>query len=235
MNIAHLSLAALTFELRYPNAFHLWDRSGKIWADAVDRWPSLTLREAAPNQTGFRLENRAEVAVHLDRSFAAVAGRQVKVDNILPFCLFLGEDVPPTLGITTFTRIGFRATFIKRYEKMEDAVTDFFETGMTKKFNGKPFGIDGNVDSPTVSIRFEGKSLGCTATLQVRKRTLKLDVPMIGADEDFDPVTREHLEFVYECDYFTTAPMARGQLKTDRWVNEAMHVIRRDSVLILGG
>jgi hypothetical protein len=117
---------------------------------------------------------------------------------------------------------------------MKDAVTDFFSTGMTKKFDGKPFGIEGKVDSPSVTLRFEGNALGCTAVLQVRKRRMKLEVPF-GAGEDFEPVTNEHLELVYECDYFTTTDILLGQLSTTRWINEAMHVIRRDSVLILGG
>jgi hypothetical protein len=235
MNIAHLSLRSLVFELRYPNAFRLWDRSGELWAGAINRWPGLTLREATPNQTRFNLENRAEIAVYLDRSYAAVAGQQTKLDDILPFCSFLGDNITRILEIVTLTRVGFKATFIKQYQTMQDAVRDFFETGMTKKIDGKPFGIDGSPDSPTVAIRFEGKSLGCAATLQVRKRAMKLDVPTIGADEGFEPITKEYLELVYECDYFTTAQMELAQLKADRWVTEAMHVIRRDSFLILGG
>ena len=57
---------------------------------------------------------------------------------------------------------------------------------------------------------------------------------MIG-DEDFEPATKEHLELVYECDYFTKGDMTSGQLKASEWIEDAMHVIRRDSHVILGG
>jgi hypothetical protein len=234
MNIAQLSLKSLIFELRYPNAYRLWDTAGSIWASAMHRWPALTLREAAPNQQRFSLENRAELSIHLDRAFVRTAGSKLTLDDLIPYCRFIADDALPLLEISTFTRVGFKPTFVKEYQSMDDAVKDFFSTGMVKQIVGKNFGIDGKSDSPTVTMRFEGEYLGCMTTLLARRRMTRLEVQTIG-DEDFEPATKEHLELVYECDYFTKGDMTSGQLKASEWIEDAMHVIRRDSHVILGG
>lgn len=235
MNISHLTLRSLIFELRYSPAFRLWDRAGAIWTDAARRWPALTLREATPNQTRFTIENRAELGVQLERAAANLAASKITLEEFLPYCRFLSEIALSLLEIPTFTRVGFKPTFIKEYNNMDDAVRDFFATGMTKELIGKHFGIEGRSEAPNVTIRFEGEYLGCATSLLVRKRATKLDMPMIGADDDFEPVTKEHLELVYECDYFTKVNMDIGQLKATQWVEDAMKVIRRDSNVILGG
>jgi hypothetical protein len=202
MNITQLFLKSLILELRYPHAFRLWDRAGAIWANATHRWPALTLREATPNQTRFTLENRAEVSIHLERAFVNAAGSRLTLEEFIPYCRFIADDVPPLLDINTFVRVGFKSTFLKEYQNMDDALTDFFSTGMTKEIVGKHFGFEGKSEAPNVTIRFEGEYLACTTTLLVRRRTTKLEVQIIG-DDDFQPITKDHLELVYECDYFT--------------------------------
>ncbi len=234
MNIAQFSLKSLILELRYPHAFRLWDSAGAIWTNATRRWPALTLRDAVPNQTRFTLGNKAEIGIHIDRAFVNVGASRVILDDFVPFCLFIVETAIPLLEIDTFTRVGFKSTFVKEYKTMDDAVNDFHSTGMTKQIGGKCFGIEGKSDSPSVTIRVEGEYLGCATTLLVRRRTTRLDVQVIG-DDDFEPVTKEHLELVYDCDYFTKGEMAVGQLKASQWIEDAMHVIRRDSNVILGG
>jgi hypothetical protein len=237
MNIAHIPLASLTFELRYAHAFRLWDRAGAIAADAVYRWPALTLREGTPARIRLTLGTRAEINLQLERASVSVSGSKLKLEELAPYCLFL-EEALRLIEIKTFTRVGLKASFVKEYANgnIDDAVRDFVATGMSKAITGKHFGIEGKISIPSsVSTCFEGEYLGCTNTLQIRKRTVKLDVPPVIGIEDFMPVTNEHVELVYECDYFTKQDMDVGQLKAARWVDEAIHIIRRDANTILGG
>jgi hypothetical protein len=235
MNIAHLSLASLIFQLRYAHAFRLWDRAGAIAADAVYRWPTLTLREGTPQRIRLTLGTRAEINVQLEQASVAVADSTLKLEELLPYSSFLSETVPKVLEVKSLNEIRVKATFLKEYANIDDAVRDFGTTGMTKVFVGKHFGFEGKIAPPSsVSIRFEGDFLGCTNGLQIRKRAVKLDVPQIGIS-DFEIVTKEHVELVYECDYFTTATIEVGQLNANRWIEEAMRTIRRDANIILEG
>jgi hypothetical protein len=235
MNIAHLSLRSLIFELRHARAFLLWDRAGVIATDAAHRWPALILREATPGQVRLTLGTRAEISLKLEQAHVAISDNKLTLDELIPYSSFLYETTLRVLEINTLTRVSLKTTFIKEYSDIDDAVRDFVATGMTKALDGKHFGIEGKIASPsTVVIRFEGDYLGCANTLQVRKRTSKLDVPVIG-NNDFEIITKEHVEFVYDCEYFTTADMNVGQLNATRWIEEAMRVIRRDANTILGG
>lgn len=235
MNIAHLSLASLIFELRYARAFLLWDRAGAIAADAVHQWPELTLREGTLGQVRLTLGTRAEISVKLEQAHVAVARSKLKFEELAPYSAFLSETTLRLLEISTLTRVSLRTTSLKEYADIDGAIRDFVATGMTKELGGKHFGIEGKIASPsTVIIRFEGEYLGCANTLQVRTRTSKLDTPVIG-NQDFEMDTKKHFELVYDCEYFTTANMDVGQLKATRWSEEAMRVIRRDANTILGG
>jgi hypothetical protein len=194
MNIAHLPLASLIFEFRYAHAFLLWDRAGAIATDAVHLWPALILREGTPGQVRFTLGTRAEINVKLKQAHVAVSGSNLRLEELTPYSSFLYETMLKLLEINTLTRVSLKTTFIKTYTDIDDAVLDFLSTGMTKAIGGKHFGIEGKIAPPsTVIIRYDGEYLGCTNTLQVRKRTSKLDMPVIG-NEDFEMVTKDHLE-----------------------------------------
>lgn len=233
MDIAQLTLRSLVFELRYPHAFYLWDRSGAIASAALSKWPELKLRDAAPNQVTFRLGRRLEFAFQIERCFAALSGAKVSLDELTPFISFLADLVLSDLEVPLLNRVGFKVTFLKEYKSTEAAVAEFFDTGILKHMEGKNFNVDGHVDLPNVSIRFEGEHVGCAIVLQVRKRKLEVDIPFIG--DDFPEVNMsERNELVFECDYFTTKKMNLGQFRAARWTEEALHVIRRDSGVILG-
>jgi hypothetical protein len=236
VDIANLTLRSLIFELRYPRAFYLWDRAGSIAAAAISKWPELKLREAALGHVNFRLGQRLELGIQIERSFAALAGTRIALDELLPFLTFLVEQVLAQLEVTSLDRVGFKVTFLKEYPSAEAAADEFFQTGLIKPMDGKNFGVDGRIDLPNLSIRFEGEHVGCTAVLQIRKRKMELGVPYIGEDvPDLPTMTAEHNELVFECDYFTTQRMSLGQFRVSRWAEEALHVIRRDSSVILGG
>jgi hypothetical protein len=232
MEIAHLSLRSLIWELRYRPAFALWDRAGAIWAQAVERWPALTMRQVAPNQTSFVMDNRIELGVHLDRSFVSAAGSKLSLEELLPYCAYLTDNVLPTLHVDTILRVGFKATFLKEYQTMDAAVSDFLSTGIIKNITGKHFGIEGSIRVPAVNLRLEDEYRGCQIAFLIRERTLKIDMPFIG-EEDITPSSRDHLELVFECDYYTKGTMSVGQMRARHWVEEALQVIRRDSGVIL--
>jgi hypothetical protein len=190
------------------------------------------MRQAAPNQTSFVMDNRLELGVHLDRSFVAGAGSKLTLDELLPYCTFLTDFVLNTLRTDSLLRVGLKATFLKEYQTMDNAVSDFLSTGIIKEINGKHFGIDGRLRLPNVNLSLEDEHRGCQVTFLIRERTLKIEIPFIG-EEDIAPSIRNRIELVFECDYYTKGTMNVGQMRARHWLEEAMQVIRRDSHVIL--
>src|SRR5438552_560742 len=130
MDIAHFTLRNIAFEMRFPPAYRLWDASGRIWSNALERWPDLKLREAQPNQTRFTLGNFAEILIHLERAHTGIVSSKIDMDEFIRLCQFAYEQTIETLKVPKFTRIGLRPAFIRQYESIDAAVHDFISTGL---------------------------------------------------------------------------------------------------------
>lgn len=234
MNISQLPLSSLTFEARYPPAYHLWDSAGRIWTRASERWPRLASAESEPNSTKFLLDNRVELSVQLERSHVIMAGGRHDLDEFGNYCSFLFGQVTSILKVTTLTRVGVRAIFMKRYPDTMSAVSDFESTGILRTISGKHFGIEGRIDLPEAIMRYEDDNLGCRLHFFVRRRKISINIPILG-EEDLKPIEDERVELIFDCDYYTNSDLSAGQLDAEEWVKQAVHVIRRDAKVVLGG
>jgi hypothetical protein len=217
--------------MRYSPAYLIWDRAGRIWNGATARWPKLKARTATPNQIRFFLENRAELGLELERAFVSFAGNNLKLEEFIPYCAYFSEEATRSLEIDSFKRVGFKVTYVKRYEDMDGAVADFISTGVFKKIPEVNFGIKGQITQPSFGLRFENENVGCVVVFQVRKREINMDVPIIG-EEDLVSQHREYTELVLEFDYYAQN-MEIDQFKCSKWLEEAMHVMRRDAAMVL--
>ena len=56
MDISHFNLHSVSFEVRYDQAYLLWDRAGSIWHDIRQTHPKLVLKEANPGKVVMTIE-----------------------------------------------------------------------------------------------------------------------------------------------------------------------------------
>ncbi len=65
LNLETFKFERAIFEVRYPAALLLWDRSGQLWTDAVEKWPGLMHVSAQPDKTVFKLEPYLEMTTEI--------------------------------------------------------------------------------------------------------------------------------------------------------------------------
>jgi hypothetical protein len=231
MELDHLTLSGLTFELRYSSAWKLYDRAGSIWTLVEAEFGSLKPLEVQPNSTRFAVNKEVDLSVQLDKAHVGWVGTKIEQKKFIAYAEFIVRLLRAELGVDAFTRLGLRPIFRKRFKSKDEVIAAFLETGLIRPFSGKNFGVEGRPAHLDFNIRTEGDTLGWQGHLFTQTKKISVERPL--GDEDIPDFELEKYELILDVDYFTTAEVSFGQLRTDEWINQAMRVIRRDAGVML--
>ncbi len=232
LDLSKLKLTQATMEVRFDNAYILWDRAGKIWSKASSLWPNLKMGKAEPMVTAFLLEDRYELSVQLGKAHLIDMLPTSSLNEFISNSdIFIGL-VAESLEISEFTRLGFRLIFNRKFTDNTNAAEAVVSTNMLKLPSGKHFNIEGKVLMPKYSIKWEGESTGVRVSLSAQEKKIDLDVnPVI---EELSPVHVTRSEVIYDIDYYTLKNTKKGQLNVKEWISQAYHLVKRDSGVFMG-
>jgi hypothetical protein len=222
-------IETVTFEVRYDPALMIWDRAGAIWTNVVSQFPELKWHNAAPTQQIFESRD-VRAVVELEAMRVVCRGkdaikRQVEVANaVLKSC-------SENLGISTFTRIGFREIRIRKVDTLESALIDLgpiVPTPMLSSFiaGSKPKTV-------VVSVKHEGEASGLTAGLKLDLRELKVTIPWEFKERLSDAFPKELL-LTLDSDYFTVGTTRREAFSVEDWAKQANRTIAKHWKGIIG-
>jgi hypothetical protein len=231
-DLSDIKLSQATIEIRYPNAYILWDRAGVIWSKASSTWPNMKMGKAKPMVTSFLIDGRYELSVKLDMAHLIDLNPTSSLKDFITNADSFVTLVANTLDIKEFTRIGFRLIYNKRFKDKAEAATSLIAMKMINVPTGKHFNIEGKPLMPSYSVRWEGESMGARVSLLAQDKKIELDVA--PGVEEITPVHIERSEILYDIDYYTLKNTAIGQLNFKEWISEAYHVIKRDSNAFMG-
>ena len=232
MDLSEFELERSIFEFRYSPSYLHWDKAGVLWNDAQTKWPKLKLKRGEPNVTSFMLDNTYEIAVTVDKaSVVCYFPESDLADFIEKVDYFLGATTKQ-LDISQYTRVGLRLPYFKKYPNVESASAGILEPKLLNLPGGPHFGLEGSFSLPEFAVRWEGSAAGVTVRLRTEGRKLDFDPP-IGVRE-LKPFHEEKFGLVYDVDYYTKGTLTVGQFRTQDWIKNVLHVIRRDSRRFLG-
>jgi hypothetical protein len=231
LNFSNFKLKQATMEVRFNNAYLLWDHSGLISSDLKSKWADIKLLKAKPNLINFRFEDRYELSVELGKAhltdLTPTSSLKEFMENADTFMALVADN----LVITEFTRLGFRLIYRKKFNDKVEAASSLISTELIKVPNGRHFNIDGKVLMPHYSLVWEGKATAIRVILMAKEQKLDLEVP--PGLEGISPIHSKWGEIVYDIDYYTLKNTSRGQLNIKEWINQAYHLIKRDSKVFL--
>ena len=233
MNIKDFQFERSVFEFRYSQSYLHWDRAGVLWHAALSKWPKLKRTRGEPNITSFMLENDYEISVMVDKTnIICYYPKSNLADFIEKAHYFLGS-VTRQLEIEQFTRVGLRMFYFKSYPDEQSASADMLGAKLLNLPDGPHFGLDGSFTYPELAARWEGRAAGVTVRLRSEGRKIDFDPPHgIG---ELQSVHEEKFGLVCDLDYYTKGTVTTGQFRTQDWINQVLHLIRRDSHKFLGG
>jgi hypothetical protein len=233
MDLSHFDLRSVAFEVRYDQAYLLWDRAGALWQAVHRIAPTIKLTESVPAKISGFIERRFHVSVELEKVLIIVYPPPSTVEDYIALCRDILAAAIDILGVKIYSRIGLRLIHHRRFRSSEEAADALLSTGIMKVPEGKHFGIEGPPKLPHYAIRLDGDNLAVQVNLHTQERKLKIDVPL--GETALESVEKDIFELIYDVDYFTIGTVDIGQFRASDWIPNALRVIRRDSKVFLGG
>jgi hypothetical protein len=234
IEISQFKLQKLVLEIRYDQAFLLWDRAGSIGAGLRSRFPAIKAKIIQPNQQQFSIDKNLDGGVGLDRAFLQSTFpphdlEQLKAASELYFSMVLDA-----LKISNLSRIGVLSVYEKRFESRQLAA-DFILTCQPQlRREGKFFNVEGaKLLDPELFLRWEGDSMGCSVKLYSIEQRIDVEVP--DELDDIKPIKASRNLALLEIDYYAHASTSVSKFNSSAIMENWVRVVRRDIGGFFGG
>jgi len=222
---------SVTCELRYKNAFLIYDRTGQVLRDLSETFTDIAVSAAAPQQTAFQAEEGTfTLEIGVCRFTTSRFDRGA--ENFAKHCKAFFDSVASRLQIDVFTRIGLRFIARMDFKSLEESRAALASMSLanlrpTKRFNSS--------DSPTeILLRWEDDAIGALFRLRAESNDLKVSAPPELRDH-VPNIDKKIIGLTLDIDYYTVASVEREQWDSQEWVLQKLRIIRKEADGILQG
>jgi uncharacterized protein (TIGR04255 family) len=222
---------SVTCELRYENAYLIYDRTGQVIEDVRESFTDINVSTTSPQQTSWTT-NEGTLTLELGACRFISTRPDKNAEAFAKYCKAFFDAVTHHLQIGVFTRIGLRYILRKEYKTVDEAKSALASMTLanlkpTKRFNSS--------DSPTeVLLRWEDSQIGAFVRLKAETVEIKATVP----PELLDIVPKFEKKMnglTLDIDYYTVAPVDREQWNSQEWVAQKLRIIRKEVDGIMEG
>jgi hypothetical protein len=176
LTFSDFSPISFGFEIRYPDAYLLWDHAGQMTEELKSRY-EITRRVAAePLRIAFVVRGTQEVTWQLDKLIIVdYQPLSSKFDSFYRLCSDCFELTVRNLGVSELKRVGFRPIFAKKYLNKDDAGAALLSAGLIHVPMGKALNIEPGRRYPEYAIRCEDDKFGYMLRLGVQEVNYELE------------------------------------------------------------
>jgi uncharacterized protein (TIGR04255 family) len=217
--------SSLTCELRYQNAYLIYDRTGQVLQSLRGTFADVIVSAASPPQTAFVAKEgwfTLEVgacrftSAHFERNSEAFAR----------YCKAFFDVVADQLEISVFTRIGLRYIARREFGTLDESRATLASMGLVGLKPAKRFNSS---ESPTeVVFRWEDAQVGAILRLRAETVEIKFAAPA-DLQDHVPPVDKQIPGLTLDIDYYTVAPVERVQWNALEWLQTKLRIIRKEA------
>ncbi len=221
--------AQVTMELRFDEAFVLWDRTGALWQTLRRQFKTLKHVSVTPNQSNFVADNRFGLSVSLDRAIITDHKPSGGASSTTELMGKFADIVVRQLEVLVLKRVGTRFIHRLRCKDADDARAKLrqalpIQPGGATFFNVKPEQF-----SPHLKIDVSDGELGYTVQFHVNQRTYEFETPPEVSDLDLEHVKKTIDELVFDIDFFTAQPIPTESFDGAVWLSGWHKAIAKDA------
>jgi hypothetical protein len=171
----------------------------------------------------------------INRSFISVEDPGTDLGPMLKAAEPLMTNLADSLIVDTYTRIGFRQFFERRYKTRGEASAYILSNMSAPRPSGKHFNIEGSVFEPEISFRWEGGKVGCRVLCKAEHVKIEVNYPY--EFKELKPATDalEKHRVLIDIDYYTLADTPAKMVKVSDLIAGWARAVRRDLKGVLGG
>lgn len=226
-DLSQFKLIQAALEIRYDNAYLLWDRAGQIWSTANSKWDVLEVKAAEPTTTSFIAQERYDISVQLSKAYIIDLLPKTSLKDFTDNADFFVTTVEQILEVSVYNRLGLRLIYSRKFDSKAATADALMSLNIMHAPSGKFFNIDGRARAPKYSLIWQGESTATRINLIAQEKKIDLEVAP-GIDEIETIHTKRH-DLVFDIDYYTLKNVSKGQLNITDWISQTHHLIKRDS------
>ncbi len=232
-----LSLSEFEFErgvveIRYPNGYLFWDRAGAIWHDAVNKRAELEFISAEPAKTSFRLGPKYQLDAEIAQARVTAFRPDSSLTGVSEIAKIFFDDVVRHLQIVVLSRIGLRCLLFKEFATPDEATAALFQTGLCALPQGPIFSHKAGTPQIDFTVRMEDDVKGTMFHLAYQKREF-VSYPPVEIQKRVEPLKLSFQGVLLDVDFYTTAPVQVAQFGVHEWIEQCVHLLRRDTDKLL--
>lgn len=214
-------------QIRYADAFLIWDRAGEINRHISKIWPGVKITEGVPQQVTLTGEG-VKIQTGIDKSSITVSGEhalgQLKVRQICDtFEVWCKE-----LEIDELSQVSTRVTYSKDFESLKNANAELLALNLVRWPDTMVFDqpLESDRNGLEVQYRFEDES--SFSVLKLKAEQLKYEVDL-DPNVFNDPKIRKVINrMTIDFDRGLLGAVAAGKFRMDEWLKGYQHILRRD-------
>lgn len=218
-----------TLEVRYNEAYLIWDRAGTVWTNIGRNFKILRNQSATPNQVSFIGDDRFAMLVSLDRASITDHRPQGKIDESIDvFAHFIGTVIG-VLNVDILNRIGNRYWYSIECTSQEEArrkARAAVPLAVPKK---KLFSIEPAQTTPSFKLEGDDGELAFVAQLHSRELTLDFSPPPQVALFGIEQVEKKSSELTLDVDFSTKKPISAGSFDAKSWLQGWYKTLTREA------
>lgn len=231
LHISQFKIKQVIFRVNYRDAYFLFDRTGALFEAARKRWPTIKIQSGKPKVSIFLIDDKYRLQVELDRTTIVAYNPKSSLEDFIVDAHHFEEIVRKTLEIIEYKRVGFKPIYHKEYKTKEDATKDIIASLGLKVPQGKHFNIEGRIPLITLEHRWEDELLGISSELRSQEQFWEFNPPGEAEGLELKKVNKSFIK--YAPDYYTLKSLSVSKFNTKKWLENAFHLIKRDSKIFL--
>jgi hypothetical protein len=229
LTISDFTLRQATCELKYPDAFLVFDRTGIIYHHLTKRFKNVKNVSASPFQTHMTAEE-GTIAVEGQALRLTDNEADSKLERFAANFKVLFDSAVENLELSVFTRVGLRLIFVKKYDNADQPKAEINALQLLKIGSDKRFGIGPEITE--LHFRWENKELGASVRLRAESGSVDAKLPPeLGLAEK--AIHKEFHHLIIDVDYYTVALVEREQWDPITWITQSARIVRKEIDRIL--
>ena len=240
----------VNFEMRYDQAFLLWDRAGELWTSVGTGFKSIKANQVQPQQQTFIADDRFVLFAGLERAGLTdhkphqPAKRAGLTDHkpdrpaggaekTTETAALFAEKVIETLELKVLERVGLRYIFSMSCKSIDEAREKACIA--VPAFGSRPYLLNVKPSSfgPTIKLEADDGDFAYTAQLLAQERKFEFSPPPEAADVGLERIDRKMFELVFDVDCYTKKPVRVDAFDCKSWLQGWNKAVSQDADAVL--
>lgn len=219
----------LIFEMRYDEAYLLWDRTGSIWTALQPLFKKLRSNQAQPNQQTFIADDRYVLTIGLQRTSLTDHNPAGNVEKLLETVATFANTAIETLELRALERVGARCIFSLPCKSIEEAREK--ACAALPAFSSRPplFNIKSGTIGPTIKLECDDGDFGYIAQLYANEKRFEVNSPPEATDSGWEKFEKKLAEVLLDLDFHTKKPVRVNAFDCKLWLQGWNKAIARDA------